>query len=240
MKRLEPFHFWYRGIDSSDMGVLCTGMPTRQQPPPNGERIKLPGRNGFEWREDGGYDAITIKLPVAIPNNADLGDACAWLSGAGELVFSDEPELAYDAMILTAYNLESQFKRLEGRKATITWTAQPFKHLLQEQPIALTSGAVFAGQGHEEALPLLMVCGDGRQTLTINQRDLLLELTDGVPLYIDCDAGTAYTVDDGRYLFAGERVSVLDDWCALLPGENNVNFTSGVSELVITPRWRFR
>ena len=241
LRKLDDMYMSFKGIVGDDIGARLTAMPIRQQTAIRGKKETLPGRDGFLLVPEG-YQEITIKVDLAVDDNENMPDVRRWLSGSGELIFGDYPDYAFDAMILTPIPRSSIAKRLEGAKFTVTFTAQPFMHLVQERPIVLTGGKIFRGQGDVNAMPLIAVEGSGEQTLTVNSRSMLLTLTAGVPLYIDCDAGTAYTMDGETLEYAGDCVHVLDDWFELYPeeGEKNiVSFTSGITRVTITPRWRF-
>lgn len=244
MKRIEDMFMSFKGIRNDDVGARLIGMPIRQATAVRGEKQTLPGRDGFLLIPSG-YQEITIKQDIAVPVSDDLADVKRWLFGSGDLVFGDYPEFAYEATIITPLALSSVAKRLTGQKFTVTFTCQPFLHRVKEKTIELTSGSVFNGQGDVNSMPLIKVEGNGSQTLIVNGRSMLLTLTTGTPLYIDCDAGTAYTMNEGTLVFAGSLVTVVDDWFELFPKSkntadwNNVNFTSGITKVTLTPRWRW-
>lgn len=234
----------FKGIRNDEVGALLVGWPIRQQTAVRGEKQTLPGRDGFLIVPKG-WQEITVKQDICVRNYANLERVRKWLSGAGELVFGDYPDLAYDAAIITPLPHTNVYKRLPGQKFTVTFTCQPFLHMVDEQAISITASGNFPSDGDVDALPLVKVEGAGTQTLTINGRRMTLILTSGVPLYIDCDAGTAYTEAGGVKTFAGDRVSVLDDWYTLnaAPSEgyavNSVALTAGITRVTIQPRWRW-
>lgn len=244
MRKLNNFFVSFAGKTNIEMHAELTDMPIRQHPVLNGEKKEL-ANGGFAFWTNGKYKSITVKQGFAVPDNDYLPGVLNWLRGSGELIFGDDPTHAYDAMILTPASRKSPSKRLEGQEFEITFTCQPLKHLVNEQPIVLTSGSVFNGQGHENTMPLLKVEGSGSCTITINGRAMQVSLTSGTPLYIDSEFGTAYTMTNGVYDYSGGDVMLLADWPELLPyaatsdGYNNVNFTSGITKLTITPRWRW-
>lgn len=244
MKRITDMFMSFKGVRNDDVGAQLIGMPTRQETALRGTKQILPGRDGFLLVPNG-YQEITIKQDIAVPDSDAMADVKKWLTGSGDLVFGDFPEYAYEALIMTPLAMSSMSKRLTGQKFTVTFTCQPFLHLVKEKAIELTTGKVFNGQGDVNSKPLVKVEGNGSQTLIVNGRSMYLTLTTGTPLYIDCDAGTAYTISDSSYVFAGSLVMVVDDWFELYPKSrkvadwNNVNFTSGITKVTLTPRWRW-
>lgn len=254
MNRLSAPYFKWKGATSTSKGVFMISMPTRGAAVLNGQKANNLGRDGFTFYDEGGYGAITIKCDVVVPKNRDLDAALAWLNGSGTLTFSDDDTKHWDAMIITSYNRSSPFKRLEGQKMTITWTAQPFRYLNTESAITLTSSGNFSGQGHVPSRPLITVKGSSTSaspaTLTIydntNQPNVMeLILTSGTPLYIDCDAKGAYVISSGGRVYAGQNVRIAagSDWYELKPAgqanNNRVEMANGITEVQIQPRWRF-
>ena len=242
MKRLTDMYMSFRGIRNDSVGAQLVSMPTRQATALRGEKEVLPGRDGFLLIPTG-YQEITIKVTLVVPDNADLAAVKSWLSGTGELIFGDFPEYAYEATVMTPTALSSATKRLAGQKFTVTFTCQPFMHLVSESQIILTSGSVFRGQGDVNSMPLVKVEGSGTHTLTINGRGIDVTLTSGTALYLDCDAGLSYTLSGSSMVFAGQNVTVRDDWFELYPASssssNIVSFPSGITRVTLTPRWRF-
>lgn len=56
-------------------------------------------------------------------------------------------------------------------------------------------------------------------------------------VYIDCEIGEAYIIDDGEILSANNAVTLPADLPTLKPGANAITYTINVSSLKITPRW---
>lgn len=244
MKRIQDMFMSFKDIRNDEVGAQLIGMPIRQESAVRGSKQTIPGRDGFLLIPNG-WQEITVKQDLFVPASDSLEEVKSWLTGSGDLVFGDNPEYAYEASIITPIALSSISKRLEGVKFTVTFTCQPFLHQIREKTIELTSGSVFNGYGNINSLPLIKVEGSGTSTLIVNERSMILELVSGLPLYLDCDAGTAYTLSGDEMVFAGEQVTVLDDWFELRPRSrvvtdwNNVNFTSGISRVTLTPRWRW-
>ena len=246
MNRISDMYMKFNGVRDSDVGARLIAMPTRQVTALRGDKVTIPGRAGFLLATKG-WQEITIKADIAVPDNSNLPAVKAWLRGRGQLIFGDFPTRYYDAVVMTVTPMQSITKRLEGQKMTVTFTCQPFMRAVTEDQVTITSGSVFSGLGDVESEPLVKVEGSGAQTLTINGRSMNLTLTSGTPLFIDNEAGTAYTIQSSEYVFAGDAVEVDDDWFELRPfysntdttNWNNVTLTNGITRVTITPRWRW-
>lgn len=244
MQRLTNMYFTFAGKRSDQMGIKLTDLPKRQAPALDVTKKKLPKRHGFEAKYDGSYDGIRVTQEIFIPSNSNINSVKNWLRGTGDLVFSDDPDYAYDAIIMSAYEFGYVARHLEGQKARIIWECQPWRHEVNEQQIILTSGSVFNGHGHENASPIIKVEGSGNGILMVNGNAVELTLTYGVPIYLDCDIGKSFVETNNIIEFAGSMVRMSDDWPELRPhadsssGYNNVNWTGGITRVTFTPRWR--
>lgn len=247
MNKVSAPFFWWKGVNSTDMGVYMTSRPTRSVAVLNGQKANNLGRDGFTFYDEGGYGAVTIKCDIAIPKASDLDAALAWLSGSGHLIFSDESSFYWDAMVITSFNRTSPFKRLEGQKMTITWTCQPFRYVQNESMITLSPSGTVTGQGHVASRPLVRVAGSSTAsspaTLTMGSDVMQLILSSNTPLYIDCDAKAAYTLTNSTRIYAGQNVMIAagSDWYELAPagGSTIVAASGGITEVKIQPRWRY-
>lgn len=243
MKAISKPWFEFKGVRNTEIGVLMVNMPIRQQPVIQGDKTTIKGRDGFLFVPSNSYGSITISQDIVVPDAHNLPRVLAWLNGRGDLSFFDSAGYAYDAMILTAFKRQNVAKRLEGEKMTIQWTCQPFKHAVNDADISFTSNGAFSGMGDVSAKPIIKVEGNGSAELGINGNVFTLSLVSGEPLYLDCDAGVAYVIDDGVRYFAGNNVSINDgsDWYELNPKGyvNRISSMSGISKVTITPRWRW-
>ena len=95
-----------------------------------------------------------------------------------------------------------------------------------EQPIEFTADGALFNQTLQDAKPMLRVYGDigiGSRTMTISDTT---DYTD-----IDCESMDAYYEAENR------NSNISGDFPILEPGENGVTLGSGITKLIITPRW---
>lgn len=258
MKRIENMSMSFHGIRNDEVGAKLIGMPIRQSAAISGEKLTIPGRSGFLFAPSG-YGPITIKQDLMVEDSGDLPNAVQWLSGSGKLIFGDDPDFYYDAMVLTPISLQSIMKRLTGQKLSVTFTCQPFRYEVHEfggfqvsaqlkSANSRTYTGTFRGYGHVNSDPLVALTASAAGTvrLTVNDRMMIVTASANQTIYIDCDAGTAYTESGGDIAFAGGSIAVEDDWYELNPGSlstaNSVTIVSSANMTVtlkITPRWRY-
>ena len=59
----------------------------------------------------------------------------------------------------------------------------------------------------------------------------------GSPIYIDCEIGEAYIIDDGEVVSVNNAVVLPADLPKLKPGANTITYNLNVSELKVVSRW---
>lgn len=59
----------------------------------------------------------------------------------------------------------------------------------------------------------------------------------GHPIYIDCDLGECYKIEDGKFLSLNGKIALGSDLPELASGENEITYDNTITELKIVPRW---
>lgn len=231
----------FNGVSSESLGVIVTRLPDFHRASRRIVEKTIPGRHGALIQDEGAYDLYTTILEVNL-NGASQRDVYAWLRGEGWLITSDEPD--YKAYVY-AYNsvTDERFRVPEGAYDTLSidLRVEPFLRLVEEEPLAFSSNSAFLGQGHAESAPLIRIDGSGDGTLMVNGETAHLTGIDG-SLYIDCEAGVAYTLAEGVPVFAGGKVELEGGEWPAFKGEgeyNLVSWTGDITGVWIQPNWRF-
>lgn len=245
MNPASSLHVIFKNIQDSSVGAFMGDRPIRLGGAPRGTLANIEGRNGSLWLADGGSDPVTFQVVFYVPAAANQTAALDWLSGAGPLIFADDPLYYWEARVVTEISRRHPLKRLEGTELTATFTCQPFKRLVSEEELTFTEGDTFAGQGSVECRPIITVYGSGDINLMVNDATVAFEDIDEY-ITLDCDAMIA--LKDG--VNVSPQVSLLSDeyqteWPTLLPagGTNLINWElidGTVTSVVVQPGWRFR
>ena len=251
MKRLKEAWFEFKGVKSSDMGVLLRQMPTRFLPGRNYTRRKAAGRDGSILTGDGSYNDVSVRIECSVPDAAKLGAVLAWLTGSGSLRFSDEPNLTYDASVEKEYSRASIISRCEGQRFTVTWTCAPIRRLYPEAAdiTATSSGTAFTAQGTYFALPRLAIYGRGAFHVTISGGGHSSSMFfSGVPsggILVDSEKMDAMTMD-GTGLLNRCVLAESDDFFRIYPGTNTITWSTGdgneagsIVRIELSPGWRY-
>lgn len=249
MRRLTEAWFEFKGIRSSDMGIKLRKMATRTVPGVSISRKNVSGRDGTLRYGRATDDDVTVKIECDAVDDTKITQIMGWLTGSGDLRFSDEPNLAYDASIEKEYTRSQILARYAGQRFTVAWTCAPHRRLYPEaEPITITtSGTQIINPGTAAALPRIEITGSGDFSLTIGMQTAFFSGVDG-GIIVDSELGDALTTDGAQ--LANDRMD--GELYAIQPGANVVSWLTGgedadgnattgsVRQVKITPRWRYR
>lgn len=238
MKRLTEAWFRFKGIDSRDMGVFFKQMPVRYIPGRNITRKHASGVDGLYAYGDGSYNDAKVQMELDIRDEEKLVDVLAWLSGSGELVFSDEPNLAYDASVEREFSRASIAPRMTGQRLTVMWVCKPFRRMLPAaDPITLTAAGWIENPGTIYSQPKITIVGEGDFDVYINtQRMSFVDVVDGI--VIDCEKMDAFNLEESLTT----NDCAYGEFFRMQPGPNRIEWVLGdggdIESITIEPRWR--
>lgn len=251
MKRLTEAWFEFKGVKSTDMGVLLRQMPTRFVPGTKYTRKAVAGRDGSILTGDGSYNDVSVRIECSVPDADRLDAVLAWLTGFGELRFSDEPDKLYDASVEKEYSRVSIIPRCAGQRFTVTWTCAPIRRMYPaaEDMSFTESGTAFTALGTYYALPRLAIHGSGAFSLTIasggHNSTMFFTSVPAAGILVDSERMDAMTMD-GAGLLNHCILEGSDDFFRIYPGTNTITWSAGdgdeagsITRIVMTPNWRF-
>ena len=224
--------FDFNGIDSrSFTGLWITKLPGIARPQERVKQEKIPGRAGDVTITEGDdvYESYLRECVVTVSKDVDFDGLTDWLKGAGEVVFSNEPNRRYKARIVNGITFDRISNDL--RQATIPFYCEPYKmQEPKEDDITLTADGTVYNPGNMVSRPIIEITGTGAGSVTIGNYTMAFENLPGV-LVVDCDA-EIITVSDGDW--DGKWTG---DYFRLAPGSNTVDLDN--CTIVITPNWRW-
>ncbi len=238
MKKLTSAWFEFAGARNTDRGVRLLSLPVRYHPAERGEFLRVPGRNGSLWAGEDAFDDVTVRVQCQTTDDADMATVSAWLCGAGELRFSDDPERFYRARVTKEFSRSAAMNRFVNQTFTVTFDCQPFLYHREVADIILTaSPATVTNPGTHKSAPRLTIEGTGDAVLTIGTQ--IVEVTDLAGGVI-VDAELCECFDLTETALRNDRVTLMDDRFPVLhPGANIISWTGdGVTKITVTPRWR--
>lgn len=116
--------------------------------------------------------------------------------------------------------------------AKISFNCQPYMYEAVDSQITLAQSGTITNPGSADSYPLIQVNGSGDVSFNFAGQEIQIDgMTEGVPVYIDCDTGYIYTAE-GATSMRGEIPK-------LEMGSNTVTFGSNLTSLIVTPHWRW-
>lgn len=225
--------FKFNGIDSRQMGVKVTAMPSTTRPERRVETIKVDGRSGTLHADEGVYEAYNKVMECAVIDRKKIDEIAIWLNGFGEIIFSTEPDKVYTVLLANKVDITGMMRTFQ--RFQLTMECQPFKKSVNAfgDTLNLTEGTKIYNKGTFESRPVITITGSGNITLTINEKNYVLTGVSG-SITIDSEMMEVYSGnqnENSKYNATGFPVFAV--------GENEISWTGNVSNVEIKPNWRW-
>ena len=227
----------FKGVRSDKMHVRLTKYPKIVRAEERVTEHIIPGRSEplFILEGDGpAYRGITITPELVLLEKASFVDVRTWLSGGGDLSFSDDPDYCYHARVIDEVEYEQIVRGRRLRSVAPRFRCAPFRYRVNPETLIKTAPFQVTNPGSVGADPLWEVAGSGDINLLVGNKAVLLSGING-SILIDCDAKIAY---QGSRLLTG-LVSLPDGWPSLPVGQTAVSWMGAVAQVKLTPRWRW-
>ena len=222
-------YFIFNGVDSSDY-LIINALPSVFKAKKDINIIEVPGRDGFLTEDLGSYRGIIKSVECTIKDLSQIDYICSWLTGSGDIVFSNELTKKYKTVIINQIEFEKVFVNFHS--FIIQFECQPHKYNLLNDIITLTtSPQTIVNSGSVNSRPMIKVFGAGAITLTINSKVVTLtNIVDYVTIdseMMDCYKDTLLKNNDMNGEFP-----------ELIPGNNTISWVGTVTKIEITPNFR--
>lgn len=219
--------FTFKGTRASDLGILISELPDISRAPMRHKESQVDGRDGATY-EALGYGPYVKVIEIAVKGLDNINQVLYFLSGQGNLIVSNEPDVFYQALILN----QIDFKRLgRFRTATVIFQVQPFKFKVGE---TLTNSLAVTNHGTLDALPYMKITGSGTVTLSINS-SAVCTLTIGSEAYLELDSEKQECYKGGTL----KNRLMNGKFPVLRPGANTISTTGTVSKAETLVRSRY-
>ena len=221
----------FKDVSCLDVGVLPVKRPGVPAPVIRQETYEIPGKDGILLSAIKSYEPIEIAVEFNFMAEDDkVGLAYRkfknWLTGSGELRFSDDDDVFY--MVYKAEVLDTERTSRRIQTATVNFLCEPFTYYndgSKEQELTDCEYNPF-----DVCTPIYHVITGGTFTLTVNGE----ELTGTSPgeLYIDTGKMVTY---DGEGILRNTAISGDYEKLYLQEGDNDISCSVACK---IIPRWR--
>lgn len=231
--------FTFGGKDSfQDFGIYVASRPHIPSPERRVTYIDVPGMDSRLRRDEGTYGDITLSVECSV-----LGDPVSkisaikdWLLNAGEadLTFSHIPDRKYLAQVVNSIDFEIVLKVTSH--FVILFNCRPFQYAMENAPIIVSENMTLTNPGTVKSLPIIKVNGSDSGDLTVNGNSVSFSDIDE-SVILNSELQETY-LDTGTELISKNSTKT-GDYPVLLPGDNTISFSGGITSLEITPNWRW-
>ncbi|EJO5346378.1 phage tail family protein [Clostridium botulinum] len=222
--------FIWKGIHSSEKGLKIISLPDITTPEQRGEKVTIPGRSGYLTMTDNDYEGEVKPVEFDYFDN-NFDDIKTWLSGSGEVVFSNEPDRYYKARIINKIALDQVLKKFHS--GIVQFDCQPFGYSRNDNSIIkITETKGITNPGTVESTPVITIYGYGNIDLNIN--DNIINLTN-VSNHIIIDSEIMDCYRDAQLM----NNYMKGDFPIFKPGINKISWMGNVQRIEIKPNWRW-
>jgi len=233
---MEDRYFVFNGIDSRDMDIIVSKMPTIAKPERRVKEIQIESRNGVLHEDLGTFDNYTKSIECAVKNQTwkrSFDEIFAWLSGSGKLIVSIEPDKVYRTFIKNQIPISDVLRCFP--KFLIQFDCYPLKYSVNqsEEELTITAPTTIYNGGTYYSEPVITIYGTGNITLTINGKVFVLSSVNG---YLTINAEIMEVYKDGVNC---NNQFVAEDFPHFEVGANELSFTGNVQkiEIFMNRRW---
>lgn len=227
---MNDVYFTFKNISSKDyLGIKKLPLIFKAEKDIN--LIEIEGRDGFLTQDNGSYRSVVKTVECIIKDLTQIDFICSWLSGPGDVIFSNEPDKVYKATIKNQIEFDQLVSTHDYHDFIIQFECQPHKYSLDNSIITLTAPRTIFNNGTANALPVIKLYGTGVLTLTINGN--IVNLTNIVS-YVTIDSYLMDCYKDTQLM----NNYMTGDFPILVPGINAISFT-GATKIEITMNIRF-
>lgn len=232
-------YFIWNGVDCRSMGIVMRTAAAIIRGEERVQHVIIPGRAGELTLTEGDniFQSYIQTVSIGVRGGFRVREVQNWLKGAGEIIFSGEPDRKQKARVIGAVTLEKISKNLDAWSGEVQFYCEPLKELLTSSTDTVTtSGTTVRNNGDVTSRPKItatanatsMTVAAGGNSLTVTG------LTSGNDYIIDCEAEKVTNAAGTTNLTANSsgRFPVLTQG-------NNAVTGSGWSKLVIDRRERF-
>lgn len=243
---MTEFGFTYRSDYSGDHGLFISDVSRPLMPTINSKNLQIPDRNGAFYQ---GYQYDPLEIPVDLWfKGTDLAslqavrrDLAQWLNpdqGVADLIFDDEPDKKYQAVLKDKSKLDQVIRFSQG---SITFLApDPYAYAVNDDVFTYSAPGSynFSRKGTANSNPLMEIQGTSTSSdsIQINLNDNTItftgDLQTGETFTLDSDLLTAKVKKtDGSIVSAVNDIDQLDFPIAI-PGVNQLTVTTTGSATV--------
>ena len=229
---MNAFIFDNRINSRSDLGLRITQPPVIPMSKRLVDSIAVDGREG-SLTILRGWEDVRFNMRAALLGgdfHSRFREILTMILNAKTISFSDDSDVFYNVKHIQAGTLERRLYSLY--EFSLSFICTPFRYIRNMPPITMTSSGTVSNSGTVYALPKIIVYGTGSRTLTINGKQIILNILQG-NITLDSELKTCYFGN------VAQNQNMQGDFPVFEVGNNTITFGSGITKIEIEPRWRF-
>lgn len=229
----------FNDISSRDYDIQVEKLPDYETPEKDYDIIHVPGRNGDVIIDKGSYKNTRRRYQLSVgsltKDFVSMANAISeWLhsaSGYARLEDSYEPEY-YRMAIYKDSGLIENLLGSAGR-TSIAFNCKPQRFLKSgdESTVFSEAGTIFNPTGFK-SFPTIIINGNGAGVLRIGIYTVSVSSID-TSVTINSDIQDAYNGMENR----NSTITLNNGFPKLVPGENNISFSGGITSVEVIPKW---
>jgi phage-related protein len=229
----------FNDISSRDYDIQVEKLPDYETPEKDYDIIHVPGRNGDVIIDKGSYKNTRRRYQLSVgsltKDFVSMANAISeWLhsaSGYARLEDSYEPEY-YRMAIYKDSGLIENLLGSAGR-TSIAFNCKPQRFLKSgdESTVFSEAGTIFNPTGFK-SFPTIIINGNGAGVLRIGIYTVSVSSI-GTSVTINSDIQDAYNGMENR----NSTITLNNGFPKLVPGENNISFSGGITSVEVIPKW---
>lgn len=229
----------FNGLSSYDLGMHVESYPGHEIPEKDYEIIHVPGKNGDVIIDKGSYKnttrTYTLSFDLKEKKFSDLSNRIIdWLystSGYARLEESYEPEF-YRLAVCNGNNSINKLYDQAG-VISVSFNCKPQRFFKDgDDPITYTKNSKIINPTCFSSSPIITIHGSGSGELKIGEYSVSISSIIN-PLTIDCDMKEVYSNSTN----CNSKVIFQNGFPKILPGENLVLFSGGITSVEVIPKW---
>lgn len=229
----------FNGISTKDYGIQVEHPPGYQTPERDYDIVHVPGRNGDIVVDKGSYQNVTREYQIAVGSYqryfTEMANCISeWVhSASGYARLEDSYEPDYYRMAIFKDELTIENIMFHAGRVTVSFNCKPQRFLkVGDRTYKLTNREIIRNPTRFKAQPIITLYGSGAGALNIGECTVsVLNMTSS--LVIDCEMQDAYrgTTNCNR------DIKVIGGFPELLPGNNKIIFSGGITSVEVVPKW---
>lgn len=226
----------WKGIKSDTIkGLMICELPPITKPEMKAKATHIDGVDG-SIIEELGYQSYDKAIVIGLKGNFDIDEVIEYFSGRGDVIFSNEADKKYKAVIVDTIEYA---RVLRYRMAKIIFHVQPYKYLATGNTKTIDTSALTSytinNIGNTKSKPKMAITGSGEIEVKLNGiTQFIYVFPDGeTTVTFDSELQDAY--DDGIL----KNRNMNGNFIELEKGENVISWTGNIASITFEnwSRW---